>query len=53
MLQIALMGIARGIVGFGISLWYAFEDLVNPFLEAIYSVPFIGSILESIINLFW
>jgi len=53
MLQIALMGITRGIIGFLINFWYAIEDLVNPFLEAFYSLPLVGSFVELIFDIIW
>ena len=53
MLQIALMGITRALVGFVFSFWYAIEDVVNAGLEFLFSFPFFGSIWELIVDILW
>jgi len=53
MLQIALMGITRALVGFVFSFWYAIEDVVNAFLDFLFSFPVIGSIVEIFADILW
>ena len=51
--QIALMGIARTVVGFLISIWYVFDDMAVAFISFLESVPVIGEIIAYIAQLIW